>query len=547
MLKRLIAVLLIGLALFIWGCPKDEDDETPPQHSITVTAPNGGQTWQVGSNHAITWTSSEISTVTIEWSVDGGTNWTEVVASLANNNTYSWTLPNTPTITGKVKVRDASDAAVFDVSDANFTVIAESASDNASGSVTSDTSGVIETALGARISVPAGAVPRTDQGNIGTIVFSIERNNDIAVTPPSGETLASDIYQFGPEGFTFARPVEVSIPVPGESDPGDVSLWRKNHTTGVAEFFSSSYDPVSRKVSAQTYVLSPWFITTNNRVDDASACIHVSNNSLDSWLFVCVDQYTLDFPAQTDWLPEDGQGVLYAPIGTIGWAQEGNWYVPQGVYRLCLQRESETTPGQYYHVFLDDVQATYPWHHDSQMCADVSYGDFMGADTGRCGCIPTPTTSVGTGDIQVTLTWFIAPPGVDLDLWVMDPDSEWCYYGNGQAPDTTTSGLQLDRDNLCWSYENGRPENIYSTRAPLAGQYVVAVNWYSTCDTAAVGSLPFNVRTVIGSHSQTFSQTIEENEDMHEVTRFTISGSSVVFQPPRSDVSWVHLPRARKL
>jgi hypothetical protein len=39
--------------------------------------------------------------------------------------------------------------------------------------VRSDTSGVIETALGARISVPVGAVPRTDQGNVGTIVFSV--------------------------------------------------------------------------------------------------------------------------------------------------------------------------------------------------------------------------------------------------------------------------------------------------------------------------------------------------------------------------------------
>jgi hypothetical protein len=75
----------------------------------------------------------------------------------------------------------------------------------------------------------------------------------------------------------------------------------------------------------------------------------------------------------------------------------------------------------------------------------------------------------------------------------------------------------------------------------------VAVDWFSTCGSEAVGSLPINVRTVVQGTARTFSQTIQEHENMHEVTRFTISGSSVIFQPPRRDVSWAHLPRPRKL
>jgi hypothetical protein len=451
MLKRLTAVMLMGLAIFIWGCPKDDDEDKTP----------------------------------------------------------------TPTPTA----------------------------DDASGSVSSDTSGVIETTLGARISVPVGAVPRTDQGNVGTIVFSVERNNDISVTPPTGETVVSDVYQFGPEGFTFARPVEVTVPVPEGEDPAEVSLWRKNPTTGQAEFFSSSYDPVARTISAQTYVLSPWFATGHGRDSTCSGCINVSNMSHSSWLMICVEQYTLLYPGQGPWWPESGSGPLFAPIGTIGWASQGNWYLPQGTFRLCLQRESETNPGRYEHIFMDNVQVHRPWHYTNPQCTNISNGSFTSPDTGRCACIPIATTSVGTGDIQVTLTWFYAEPGVDLDLWVMDPDSEWCYYGN----DSTASGGVLDRDNWCLNYENGRPENIFWTSTPPAGEYIVAVDWYSTCGSEAVGSLSFNLRTVVQGTTRTYTQTIEENESMHEVARFTIGGGAVVFQPPRGDVSWAHLPRPTKL
>jgi len=419
--------------------------------------------------------------------------------------------------------------------------------DDASGSVRSDASGVIETPLGARISVPVGAVPPLENGNPGTMVFSIERNNNILVTPPTGETMISDIYQFGPEGFTFARPVEVTLPVPEGVDPEAASLWRHNPVTGQAEFFSSSYDPTTRKISAQTYQFSPWFVTGHSPDSTVSGCIRVANMSHSSWLMVCVEEYTLLYPGQGAWMAESGGGPLFAPIGTIGWASTGNWYLPQGTFNLCLQRESETNPGHYEHIFMDNVVVHQPWRYNDPRCTEISNGSFTSPDTGRCQCIPEETSSVGTGDIQVTLTWHTPEPGVDLDLWVMDPDSEWCFYGNGQAPNVTTSGGQLDRDNLCWNYVNGWPENIYWTQTPLNGQYIVAVDWYSTCGSNPVGPLSFNVRTVVRGTTRTFTQTIQEYEDMHEVTRFTYTGGQAVFQPPRDDVDYSHLRKPEKV
>lgn len=419
--------------------------------------------------------------------------------------------------------------------------------DNASGAVRSDTSGMIETPLGARITIPVGAVPRLENGNIGTMVFSIERNNDILVTPPIDETLISDIYQFGPEGFTFARPVEVTVPVPEGQDPEEVSLWRKNPTTGQAEFFSSSYDPVTRTISGQTFELSPWFVTGHTRDQDCSGCIQVANMSHTSWLMVCVEQYTLLYPEQGEWFAESGGGPLFAPIGTIGWASTGEWYLPQGTFRLCLQRESETNPGHYEHIFMDDVVVHQPWHYTNPQCTNISNSSFSSPDTGRCACIPIETSSVGTGEIQVTLTWY-NQNSLDLDLWVSDPggtEGEWCFYGNGQAPNTTTSGGQLDRDNLCSNYENGRPENIYWTQPPPVGEYIVAVDWYSSCSHDH-GNQAFNLRTVVQGVSRTYTGTIAPGTDMQEVTRFQITGSTVIFLPPRNDVDYSNLRRPSK-
>ncbi len=98
---------------------------TGPVPSITVTSPNGGENWQVGSVHDITWTSQEFSgNVKIEYSTDGGSSWMEVIASTEDDGVYSWTVPNTPTTQARVKVSDAATGTPSDMSDADFTISA---------------------------------------------------------------------------------------------------------------------------------------------------------------------------------------------------------------------------------------------------------------------------------------------------------------------------------------------------------------------------------------------------------------------------------------
>jgi hypothetical protein len=89
---------------------------------ITVTSPNGGESWLAGSNNNITWTSNGTSgNVHIEYSTDNGSTWSDVIASTTDNGTYPWTIPNTPSDICLVRVSD-TDGSPTDVSDAVFTI-----------------------------------------------------------------------------------------------------------------------------------------------------------------------------------------------------------------------------------------------------------------------------------------------------------------------------------------------------------------------------------------------------------------------------------------
>lgn len=129
--------------LFQWKIPNDVSENTvfqiidaeepllfseSPKFAIvapmvTLTAPNGGENWLVGSNQNIIWTSSNVANVKIEYSVDNGTNWTQIVASTgAAAGTYSWAIPNAPSTNCKVRISDAAEATVNDVSNNVFTI-----------------------------------------------------------------------------------------------------------------------------------------------------------------------------------------------------------------------------------------------------------------------------------------------------------------------------------------------------------------------------------------------------------------------------------------
>jgi len=93
------------------------------ENSITVTAPNGGETSHVGLDQKITWlTAGKVGNVRIEYSTDTGTTWIEITASTENDGIYAWTVPNEVSETCLVRITDTENEELTDTSDAVFTI-----------------------------------------------------------------------------------------------------------------------------------------------------------------------------------------------------------------------------------------------------------------------------------------------------------------------------------------------------------------------------------------------------------------------------------------
>lgn len=397
----------------------------------------------------------------------------------------------------------------------------------ASQTVTTTQEGNLRTESGAAMRVPRYAVPQTEGGSNGTMVFSIERDRNLTPTPPEGETIASDVYRFGPDGFTFANMVDITIPVTGDTTGKEVTVYRIDPNTGRTERVGGVYDPATRTITAQRYSLSPYVTATYSLSETAWGALLVDNTASGYWAHLCVQQFTLKYP-QIDGAFDGNAWSTWAPPGTIGFASRGFWYLPQGSYKVCIEVSREGTvvsppgPPKNYSV---EVEINNPKSRNSPVSGppDIPIvAPFGDAVDGPCNCTPIPTPPVGTGDVQVTLTWH-NPSAIDLDLHIFEPDGTECYFGNP----TTPSGGTLDRDNKCDNYVNGRPENIFWSSAPV-GEYKIDVHWFGACGNAITGQA-YDVRVVVKGEVKTYSGSLSADE-RKTVTTFTVNPGKVAAQ-----------------
>jgi hypothetical protein len=90
--------------------------------SVDLLSPNGGENWPAGSIQAIQWSYSNINFVKLDYSIDGGLNYTSIVSSFnASANIYYWTVPSTQSTNCIVKI-SAYNNIVSDQSDNEFTI-----------------------------------------------------------------------------------------------------------------------------------------------------------------------------------------------------------------------------------------------------------------------------------------------------------------------------------------------------------------------------------------------------------------------------------------
>jgi hypothetical protein len=90
---------------------------------------------------------------------------------------------------------------------------------------------------------------------------------------------------------------------------------------------------------------------------------------------------------------------------------------------------------------------------------------------------PVTVVQVGTGDVQVSVSWDVDS---DVDLHLVEPGGmgEEIYYGNAVA----ASGGELDLDsNAGCNIDQVRNENITYPGAPPSGTYTVRVDYWDSC------------------------------------------------------------------
>jgi Carboxypeptidase regulatory-like domain len=116
-------------------------DSTADNVADTITNVQVSNSLVIGNNATISWTNngSFNRNVTIELSTNGGATYPTTIASnVANTGSYNWTVPNSPTTQGRIRVREFDFAAPLGATASNFAItVLTSASASVSGRVLS--------------------------------------------------------------------------------------------------------------------------------------------------------------------------------------------------------------------------------------------------------------------------------------------------------------------------------------------------------------------------------------------------------------------------
>ncbi len=159
------------------------------EHSIIVTAPIGGETWEVGSTHNISWVAINITgtlTVQLNRNAPSDTGWTTLGQVTAPTSVYSWTVTGPAGNHNRIRVvTTVNNATISASSFANFTIT----SNEHAGLVVIAPTGGENWVIGTVQRITWQATQLT-----GTVTIRINRNfpNDSSWTTIGTATLPSD-------------------------------------------------------------------------------------------------------------------------------------------------------------------------------------------------------------------------------------------------------------------------------------------------------------------------------------------------------------------
>ncbi len=233
--------------------------------------------------------------------------------------------------------------------------IARPPAQTVSATVGSGQAAAISMPGGPMIEVPPGAVPPNPDGSPGTLTFSVAPAPEMPVSLPPDMALAGPLYQFEPEGVTFAVPVRITLPIPAGTDAAQVmGLITRDPQSGAWVPVTGIVDAAARTVSAEVTHFSPygvyrytgsdveawqranggWFVIENPSLRGSLTYPGCRNLPRALYVNVCIQQVNLSDPGLSYLLPADrllalgprqDYGAPYRPLKA---------WLPAGVYRV---------------------------------------------------------------------------------------------------------------------------------------------------------------------------------------------------------------------
>lgn len=207
----------------------EQDYTATATANIILVSPNGGENWLVGSSQNITWTQTNITNIKIEYTTNNGISWSTIIATTpAISGSYLWTIPNTISTHCKIRISDALNNLIVDLSNLLFQISA-AYSNPCAGIPTVTYSGkiyntiLIGTQCWLKENLDVGTITPGDQNQTdNSIIEKYCYNND-----PNNSTIYGGLYQWaeavqyknGATNITFPSPV-FSEPVQGICPPG---------------------------------------------------------------------------------------------------------------------------------------------------------------------------------------------------------------------------------------------------------------------------------------------------------------------------------------
>ncbi|MHC1737739.1 MAG: YCF48-related protein [Ignavibacteriaceae bacterium] len=92
--------------------------------AVDLLAPGGSEIWLCGSTENITWVSSLVNSLKIEYTLNNGSTWNLLASSYpAASGSYPWVIPQSISSQCKVRITATDNPLITDVSNSNFTIM----------------------------------------------------------------------------------------------------------------------------------------------------------------------------------------------------------------------------------------------------------------------------------------------------------------------------------------------------------------------------------------------------------------------------------------